>query len=245
MSITSFDDIKKLSPQVKIIAVGIIFLILGFLYWSYFLSSKLEARKNLKTKYEELTQKVNEKQLIANQKQKYIKEVAALKQKFELAMAKLPEKKDMPFLLYDIALAGKNAGVESVLFEPVAAKAADDKDGKAGGKAGDKGADNKQGTAKGNEQKPETDKKPDGKAAEGEKFYEEIPVKMTVVGRFHNTVQFFEKMANLPRIVNIEDIVMEESKDAKGKGRILSTACTIKTYMFLEKKDEQSKKTNK
>jgi len=225
MAIT-LDDIKKLSPQMKALLVGGIFLLIAYFYWFYFLSSSLETQGNLKTKCEELSLKVDEKQLIANQKQKYMKEVALLKQKFELAMTKLPEKKDMPFLLYDIALAGKKAGADSVLFEPVVAKATDAKGGE-------------------NKQKPGGDKNPGGKAkaAEPEKFYEEIPVKMTVVGRFHNTVLFFENVARLPRIVNVEDIVMEEAKDTKGKGRILNTACTIKTYMFLEKKDEQAKKT--
>lgn len=234
MAIT-LDDIKKLSPQRKALAVGIFFLLLGYFYWSFFLSSMLETRSNLKSKSQDLSQQVDEKQRIANQKQKYMKEIAMLKQKFTLAMAKLPEKKDMPFLLYDIAVAGKNAGVESVLFEPVVEKPADAKAGdnkQGGGKAGEpKPADNKSG-----------DKKPGDKAAEGDKFYEEIPVKMGVVGRFHNTVLFFEKMASMSRIVNIESFIMEESKEAKGQGRILNTACIIKTYMFLEKKDEQAKK---
>ncbi len=231
----SLDDIKKLSPQRKALLAGVVLVLVGYLYWSFFLSSSLETRGNLKTKSVELSQKVDEKQQIASQRQKYIKEIALLKQKFELAMAKLPEKKDMPFLLYEIALAGKNAGVDSILFEPVVEQPAD-------AKAGDK----KQGAAKGNEPKPAENKPADkpssGKAAEPEKFYKEIPVKVGVVGRFHNVVLFFEKMAVMPRIVNIEGFVMEESKDAKGKGRILNTACVIKTYMFSEKKDEQAKK---
>jgi len=234
MAIT-LDDIKKLSPQRKALVVGIVFLLLVYLYWSFFLSSALETRSNLKSKSQELSQQVDEKQRIAGQKQKYMKEIALLKQKFSLAMAKLPEKKDMPFLLYDIAVAGKSAGVESVLFEPVVEKTADAKAG-----------DNKQGAGKAGEQKPVDnkpgDKKTGGKAAEAEKFYEEIPVKMGVVGRFHNTVLFFEKMARMSRIVNLESFIMEESKEAKGSGRILNTACIIKTYMFLEKKDEQAKK---
>jgi type IV pilus assembly protein PilO len=113
-------------------------------------------------------------------------------------------------------------------------------------KADAKAGENKQGAEKANEQKPAENKPADktagGKAAETEKFYEEIPVKMTVIGRFHNTVLFFEKMAKMSRIVNLEDFIMEESKESKGRGRILNTACTIKTYMFLEKKDEQAKK---
>ncbi len=231
MAIT-LDEIKKLSPRMKAVLAGIVVLLIGYFYWFYFLSSSLETRGNLKSRYEELSRTVDQKQAIANQKQKYIKEVALLKQKFTLAMAKLPEKKDMPFLLYDIALAGKNAGVDSVLFEPVVAKPADAKDG-----------DNKAGTGKGNEPKSGGDKKPEGKAAEAEKFYEEIPVKMTVTGRFHNTVLFFERVAKLPRIVNISDIVMEEAKNAGGKSRILSTSCTVNTYMFLGNKNEQGKKT--
>ena len=61
---------------------------------------------------------------------------------------------------------------------------------------------------------------------------------MTVSGGFHSTVTFFEKVAKLPRIVNIEDISMSETKDVK-RGRLIVTNCVIKTYMFLEKMDEK------
>ena len=71
-----------------------------------------------------------------------------------------------------------------------------------------------------------------------EQFYEEIPVRVTVNGGFHSTVTFFEKVAKLPRIVNIEDITMSETKDVK-RGRLIVTNCVIKTYMFLEKMDEK------
>jgi type IV pilus assembly protein PilO len=62
-------------------------------------------------------------------------------------------------------------------------------------------------------------------------FYMEIPVKITVLGHFHNTVLFFEKIARLSRIVNIADINMTNSK-GKGDQAQLSTSCIIKTYMF-------------
>jgi hypothetical protein len=111
--------------------------------------------------------------------------------------------------------------------------------------ADEKGMTTSRAREQGNAQKPPGAKKSGGKDAEPEKFYEEIQVKMMVVGRFHNTVLFFDKVARLPRIVTVDEISMEEAKDSKGKGRILSTACTIKTYMFLEKKDEQAKKRPK
>ena len=152
MAIT-LDDIKKLSPQMKALLVGGYFSADRLFLLVLFPFILAGNTGNLKTKYEELSQKVDEKQRIADQKKQYMKEVVLLKQKFELAMAKLPEKKDMPFLLYDITLAGKKAGVESVLFEPVVTEAPDAKSG-----------ENKQGAGKGNEQKPAEDKKPGGKA---------------------------------------------------------------------------------
>jgi type IV pilus assembly protein PilO len=229
----TLDDIKKLSPRMRMLLVGMAFLLIAYFYWSFSFSSLWETRGTLKTKYEELSRTVDEKQKIANQKQKYINEVNLLKQKFQIAMLKLPEKKEMPFLLKDIALAGKSAGVESVLFEPIAAPPPDLK-----------GVEKKAGAAgKGTEQKPgeEKEKKTSAKPADGDKFYEDIPIKMTVVGQFHSIVHFFERIAKLSRIVNIEEISMEESKDSKGKSRLLNTTCTLMTYTFLEKKNEQAK----
>ncbi len=65
-------------------------------------------------------------------------------------------------------------------------------------------------------------------------FYAEIPVKMIIHGRFHDTVVFFEKIARLPRIVSIADIAIGTAKEVKD-GTVLTTSCRIKTYMFVEK----------
>jgi type IV pilus assembly protein PilO len=43
-------------------------------------------------------------------------------------------------------------------------------------------------------------------------------------------------VAHLPRIVNVEDISIGDAQEAKGRGRIVKTSCTVKTYMFVEKK---------
>lgn len=75
-------------------------------------------------------------------------------------------------------------------------------------------------------------------------FYMEIPVKLTVIGAFHNVVQFFEKVARLPRIVNITDINMVDSK-IKGEDTLLSTSCVIQTYMFNEKAPPSEKDADK
>ncbi len=59
---------------------------------------------------------------------------------------------------------------------------------------------------------------------------------MQLAGGFHNTISFFEQVARLPRIVNIEDITMGDAQDVKGRGRVMKTSCTVKTYMFVDKK---------
>lgn len=220
MAIT-LDDIKKMPPKRKALIVCAFYLLLGGAYFSIFLQSSLQEKGTLEAKLSELQGQVAEKEQLAAQKGKFQREVNVLKETFKIALTKLPDQREIPGLLYSVAEAGKESSIEFLLFEP---KMAEKKS--QGAKTPDKKVD-----AKGT-----PSKQPD------EPFYEEIPVKVTVVGGFHNTVRFFEKVAELPRIVNIEDILMSEAKNAKGRGRHISTSCTVKTYMFLEKVD--GKKTD-
>ena len=224
MAIT-LDDIKKWSPKRKAIALGLICLLLGGAYYSLFLQSLMDQKGSLETKLSELEEKVQEKQGLAAQKGKYVREVNTLKEEFKIALTKLPDQREIPGLLYSVAQAGKDSGVDFILFEP---KQAEKKPKEAEDLAV------KPPAAKAAAQKP-GDKTPNPKE---EQFYEEIPVKVSVTGNFHSTVTFFEKVAKLPRIVNIEDIAMSETKDVR-RGRLLVTNCVIKTYMFLEKMDEK------
>jgi type IV pilus assembly protein PilO len=61
-------------------------------------------------------------------------------------------------------------------------------------------------------------------------FYAEIPVAMNIRGDYHNLAIFFDKVARLSRIVNINNITINRDKDPKE----LSTACTAVTYKFVE-----------
>ena len=47
-------------------------------------------------------------------------------------------------------------------------------------------------------------------------FYAEIPVELKLSGTYHDLGLFFEKIANLSRIVNVADIEIEKTKQ-KGK----------------------------
>jgi type IV pilus assembly protein PilO len=228
MAIT-FDDIKKWSPKRKAIALGLIYLLLGGAYYSLFLQSSMDQKGSLETKLSGLQEQVQEKEGLAAQKGKYVREVNALREAFKIALTKLPDQREIPGLLYSVAQAGKDSGVDFVLFEPKQAE-------KKPREAEDPGV--KPPAAKAATQKPGDKKRIDTPNPQEEQFYEEIPVKVSITGSFHSTVTFFEKVAKLPRIVNIEDISMSETKDVK-RGRLIVTNCVIKTYMFLEKMDEK------
>ena len=87
------------------------------------------------------------------------------------------------------------------------------------------------------EPKPPERKPPSAKPVAPKKFYEEIPVKVQLTGSFHNTLSFFEQTARLPRIVTIEDIAMTDAQEVRGRGRVLKTSCTMRTYMFVDTKE--------
>lgn len=60
-------------------------------------------------------------------------------------------------------------------------------------------------------------------------FYAEIPVSIQLTGQYHNVAVFFDKVARLPRIVNIRDIKLTSKK-----GSDLNATCQAVTYRFLE-----------
>lgn len=73
-------------------------------------------------------------------------------------------------------------------------------------------------------------------------FYAEIPVSIQVVGEYHDTALFFERVSRLDRIVNIKDIRMADIKQQRGRKRKntgedvneLNISCTAVTYKFLD-----------
>jgi type IV pilus assembly protein PilO len=232
MAIT-LDTLKNLSTKMKIALLAVIFVLIAGLYYSLVLQQSIEQMATLKAKLAELQEQVDRQERIAAQKAKYLKEVAALKEALTAALTKLPDKREIQPLFQSVAMSGKSAGMEFMLFEPKPPeKPPPPKPGiKENIKPSDQRADQKPADAKA--AKPGDAKT--AKPAEPDKFYEEILVTVSVRGRFHDTLSFFEKVASLPRIVNIENILISDGANIKGKGWTVKTDCTIKTYMFLEK----------
>jgi type IV pilus assembly protein PilO len=214
MAIT-VDTLKNLSPKIKVLLLVIAYALIAYFYYFFILQSSFEKKASLQTKLGELQEQVNNQERIASQKTKYINEVAALKEAFKVALTKLPDKREIQPLFQSVATSGKAAGLDFLLFEP---------------KPPEKAPEPKPGV----KEKP-TDGKAPPKPVEPDKFYEEIPVTVTISGRFHNTLSFFEKVAKLPRIINIENITMGDGAEVKGRGWVIKTNCIIKTYMFVDK----------
>lgn len=74
-------------------------------------------------------------------------------------------------------------------------------------------------------------------------FYAEIPVAMNIKGDYHNLAIFFDQVARLSRIVNIQNIQMSSAKDKNSQD--LSVKCMAVTYKFIEASAKKSKKKKK
>jgi type IV pilus assembly protein PilO len=220
----NLEDLKKLSPKVKALIVCLAYLILGYFYYMFSLQATLGKMSSLDAKLTELQQQVAEKEKVVAQIDRYIREINSLKEAFKVALLKLPNQREIPALLASVALSGRAAGVEFLLFEP---KPPEKKAPETKPVAPPKPAD-----AKAKAKAPAQPPKP----AVPEKFYDEILVRVQMKGGFHNTISFFEQVGRFPRIVNVEQIEIGESSDVKGRGRIVKTSCIVKTYVFVDKK---------
>jgi type IV pilus assembly protein PilO len=216
------DDLKKLSIKMKALIVFVVCLLLGYFYYMFFFQAILAKQMALDTQLTEMQQQIAEKEKVVAQLDRYIREINALKQAFTHALLKLPNAREIAGLLASVVLSGEEAGVNFLLFEPKPPEVKS-------------AVPPKPAAAKAPSANPADAKAPPATPAVPEKFYDEIPIKVQLAGGFHNTVSFYAKIAKLPRIVNVEEIVME-AQDVKGRGRIVRTSCTVKTYMFVDRK---------
>jgi len=209
----STDDLKRLSPKTKAFLMLIVFCLVGYFYYMFYLQDALAKQERLESKLIHLKEEVKKKERIAADREKYIADLETLQADFQVALQKLPDKKEIPLLLESISLEGRNAGIEFLLFEPVPVIPQ---------------------IKKTEEDKKDT-KKAGGAPPEDEKFYQDIPVRVRLVGSYADTLDFLGKVSRLPRIINVEDLVVGGQKDNKaGKTDMLITSCVLKTYMFLE-----------
>jgi type IV pilus assembly protein PilO len=211
----NLDDLKKLSPLKKGLLVFVFCLLIGYFYYMYFLQGIIESQFTQRARLDEMQTQIAAKQKVAVQIGRYKKEVEQLNSAFSTALQKLPNQREIAGLLASVVLSGREAGVNFLLFEPTPppkpvpeAKTATEKTAK-----------------KGEKPQPEAP----------QKFYDEIPVSVKLSGAFHNTVSFFAKVAELSRIINVEEIAIADAKPLNGGKMSVVTSCTMKTYKFVDR----------
>jgi type IV pilus assembly protein PilO len=87
------------------------------------------------------------------------------------------------------------------------------------------------------------------KSEKAEDFYALVPVKLKMLGPFHNLVSFFDQVRRMPRIITISDLTISRYKKRSGKGAretLVMAKCTAVTYRFLEARvDKPAEKEKK
>jgi len=64
-------------------------------------------------------------------------------------------------------------------------------------------------------------------------FYAEVPIEIEFSGSYHDIARFFDKVSRLPRIVNVNRMVMKLA-DADSESTVLSVRGEATTFRFIE-----------
>ncbi len=64
-------------------------------------------------------------------------------------------------------------------------------------------------------------------------FYAQIPIKMTVSGNYHEIALFMQEIANMRRIVNVNNIKLGQAT-LKGEKVVLTSDFLATTFRFVE-----------
>jgi type IV pilus assembly protein PilO len=191
-----FENIEKLTKPQRIgIYAGTLVLIIGLSIWLLFwpkYGDIEQLNQQLATVEAELAKAKKNARELNDWRSKMKKKES----QYKSVMRALPEKEEIPSLLAGISQAGKDSGLDFLLFQP------------------------KKELPKG--------------------FYAEIPVEIKVNGGYHQIAVFFDKVANLPRIVNLRRVKIAPT--SQKEGGTLGMTCQAVTYKFIESAAQPAKR---
>lgn len=113
------DDIQRLSGGKKLLILLAVLLLIGYFYWFYLFQPVFDRRTRLAEDLETVNRQIAVRQQVMGQIEQHKKEIAALKEDLKIILAKLPEQKEIPHLLTAVSEAGRSAGLDFILFEPM------------------------------------------------------------------------------------------------------------------------------
>ncbi len=113
-----FDKLEQLSKIQRIaIWAGMLILLIGaFIYFLYL--PKLKTIDKLKTNLVKIEAELEVAKKNARQLNAYRKQMQDAEEQFKIVMRALPEKEEIPTLLTGISKAGKDSGLNFILFQP-------------------------------------------------------------------------------------------------------------------------------
>ncbi len=65
-------------------------------------------------------------------------------------------------------------------------------------------------------------------------FYADWPIQIALEGSFHNLGEFFERVGQLDRLVNVNDLTIRALEDAPARGPTIAATCTATTFVFMD-----------
>ncbi len=209
----SMDSIAKLpTPKKVLILLAFVVVISGLYSYLLYLPQQKNLR-HLRTELGKLNKELEESEAVKQNLAKFRKEDESLKRELALALAQLPNKKEIPKLLRDISSLGKGSGLEFLLFKP-----------KPEERVGTQPA------APGKTKTPATGKRA---PKEPQEFYARVPLELVMLGSYHNVATFFDRISKLDRIINILNFSMGDSNQM-GDETVVKTSCLATTFRFLE-----------
>ena len=79
------------------------------------------------------------------------------------------------------------------------------------------------------------------KPEDPQQYYAKVPIELSIVGSYHNTGTFFDRVSKQPRIINVVDFNMARL-NMKGRDEAtVRVSCLLNTYRYVEKKSEPKK----
>ena len=189
------DNILERPTGQKVAILVVTIILITALYYSFLYSPRAEEVAKLSDSVEIAR---NEK-MVKTQKSANLprlrKDLLQIDAELKLAVAQLPDKKEIADLLSGISEKAQQSGLDVLLFRP--------------------------------------------RAEHFQDFYAEVPVDITVKGNFHNTVNFFDAVGHLNRLVNIDSIGFK-NPTVKGDNVVLETTSVATAFRFLD--DAERKK---
>lgn len=92
--------------------------LVGFLFWNYYYGEKRKTFAELEEKVSNLNTQIHQEQRLARNLPKFEKEVDELDKKFRIAVAELPDKREIPDLIISISNLARDSGLLVTLFKP-------------------------------------------------------------------------------------------------------------------------------